>query len=103
MVKISGVGSEKLKPSPVQTVEGAYYGMETPDEKYKRDVAVKKIDQEKQYDIETRKQMGVSAVEFHKIQEEMKEKGRIIRENNIPYSEIQKQQIAKQKNERKLI
>ena len=92
MVKISGVGSEKLKTSPVQTVEGAYYGMETPDEKYKRDEKTKKIDEENQYDIETRKQMGVTAAEFHQLQEEIKEKGEYIRENNIPYSEVQKQQ-----------
>ncbi len=98
MVKISGVGSEKLKTSPVQTVDGAYYGMETPDEKYKRDEVTKKLDEENQFDIETRNQMGVTALEFKKLQEEIKEQGRIIRENNIPYSEIQRQQNEKHKN-----
>ena len=98
MVKISGVGSEKLKTSPVQTVDGAYYGMETPDEKYKRDEVTKKLDEENQFDIEARNQMGVTALEFKKLQEEIKEQGRIIRENNIPYSEIQRQQNEKHKN-----
>ena len=98
MVKISGVGSEKLKTSPVQTVDGAYYGMETPDEKYKRDEVTKKLDEENQFDIETRNQMGVTALEFKKLQEEIKEQGRIIRENNIPYNEIQRQQNEKHKN-----
>lgn len=97
MVKISGVGSEKLKTSPVQTVDGAYYGMETPDEKYKRDEKTKKIDEENQYDIETRKQMGITAVEFHQLQKEIEEKGKIIKKNKIPYSEIQKQQNEKYK------
>jgi len=97
MVKISGVGSEKLKTSPIQNMGGAYYGMETPDEKYKRDETTKALDEKEQWDVGVRKEMGMTAVEFNRLQEETKEKGRVIRENNIPFDDILKDKVNKTK------
>ncbi len=76
MVKISGVGSEKLKVSPVQDVTGAYYAMETEAERYKREEATQQIDKEHLYHIETAKQMGISTSELTQIEKELKEKAK---------------------------
>jgi len=72
MVKIEGVGNEKLKVSPAPGVTGSYYGMETEDERYKREEALRQMDKETLRHIETAKDLGVSTHRLLQIEKENK-------------------------------